>query len=54
MGRPPKPDASRYTVRISRADYDTLADLGDGNFTRGIERAAARIREAEVQTSRLS
>jgi len=41
MGRPPKPGATRHTIRVTDAVWRAYERVGDGDATRGIERAVA-------------
>lgn len=47
MGRPPKPGAVRYTVRLTPEVHAVYVALGDGSFTRGLERGAKLLREGK-------
>lgn len=40
MGRPPKAGASRHTIRVRDEVWRAYECIGDGDATRGIERAA--------------
>lgn len=53
MGRPPKVGATRHTIRVTDEVWRAYEQFGDGDATRGIERAAAwlpRIEELEGWT----
>jgi hypothetical protein len=47
MGRPPKKGASRHTIRVTDAVWRAYERVGDGDATRGIERAAPWLKHLE-------